>query len=616
MAPLIPLLLLGAVAWLVVKSRQETRLGARLRRVGRFLLWAFSVMTMLLVGLIAVLELADASPVVWAAVATVAIAGGLAWKLRRRAASRSPHQVVRIDRIAFVVAFTLYAGAAIAWLLLGLVPALAAAMPSFADQLREWGKGDGVFADMAHQGAAASRNSSSGVQVVLDYAFSGLNLGLAAFLVVKVRGNRTANLLAIGMVGTAVAFNLQSHAALGLIGRHLGDATSLWHDLGVHVLAGIAYVFALLLFPDGEVDRTRGPHLMALAIFFGLVSFTAIPNHTSALVLLFGVLVPAAALVAQSRSFREAQRPELRQLFRLLRGAMGLSLAGAIAVLTVTSVLNSRDDRFSETTVDYEVEPLQVGRYVFYCDPHTDDMRGTVLVREPLASDDDTPVVSIKAHGSKFDKSRLELVADRPNVIRFTNTDGTEHNVAIYRAAVQQGEEFDGELFSGQDLATFTFRVFRFVFGIIPVALFVAILRFHLWDVDRLVNRAMVYGALTGLLGLVYGAGALVVGLVPGRIFNQGELVAVWVLAAALLFRPARRRLQGAIDRRFYREKLDTIRTLETFATHVRDQIDLDDLAEELVSVVSTTMHPEHVSLWIREAEGSAAREPVSGGAP
>ena len=71
-------------------------------------------------------------------------------------------------------------------------------------------------------------------------------------------------------------------------------------------------MFALLLFPDGAIDRTRGPHLMGLAVFFGLVSFVAIEDHTSALVLLFGVLVPAAALVAQSRRFRDAQSPELR----------------------------------------------------------------------------------------------------------------------------------------------------------------------------------------------------------------------------------------------------------------------------------------------------------------
>ena len=199
-------------------------------------------------------------------------------------------------------------------------------------------------------------------------------------------------------------------------------------------------------------------------------------------------------------------------------------------------------------------------------------------------------------------------------MIRFTNTDGTEHNVAIYRDRSSSDAVYDGELFSGQDLATFTFRVFRIMFAIIPIALFVAILRYHLWDVDRLVNRAMVYGALTGVLGLLYAAGALVVGLVPGALFDQGELVVVWILAAALLFRPIRRRLQKAIDRRFYREKLDTVATLEAFATHVRDQVDLDELADELVTVVSDTMHPTLVSLWIRDGESASTPDRTSGG--
>ena len=135
-------------------------------------------------------------------------------------------------------------------------------------------------------------------------------------------------------------------------------------------------MFALLLFPDGSIDRSRGPHLMGLALFFGLFSFVAISDHTSALVLLFGVLVPAAALLAHSRRFREAQSPELRQLYRLLGVAMGVSLVGAVAVLTVTSVLKSSDERFTETTRDYEVDAPAAGTYIFYCDPHTDGHGG------------------------------------------------------------------------------------------------------------------------------------------------------------------------------------------------------------------------------------------------
>ena len=608
-------LLLFVAAYLAY--RRSGRPGARIfHQVAAVIGWGFVALCVLIAAVLVVLAFREASLVAKGAFLGALAAGALAWQMRQRAKERSPDRVARIDRVAFVGAYIVYAGAAVIWLILGLVPALAAAFPSFGDQLREWGEQDTLFGDMALRAAGAARNSSSGVQVTLDYAFSALNIALATFLVVKVRGNRTANLLAIGMVGTAVAFNLQSHAALVVLGTQLGGFTQVWHDLGVHVLAGIAYVFALLLFPDGSIDRSRGPHLMGLALFFGLFSFVAIADHTSALVLLFGVLVPAAALLAHSRRFREAQSPELRQLYRLLGVAMGVSLVGAVAVLGVTSALKSRDERFTATTRDYEIQALAAGTYIFYCDPHTTDMWGTVTVSEPTSSDEGTRIVPIEAHGSRFDKDHFELVAQQTSVIRFTNTDGTEHNVSIYPTREQRDALFIGELFTGQDLATFTFRVFRIVFAIIPIALFVAILRYHLWDVDRLVNRAMVYGALTGVLGLLYAVGALVVGLVPGRFFDQSELVVVWILAAALLFRPIRRGLQAEIDRRFYREKLDTVHTLEIFSAHVRDQIDLDELADELVTVVSDTMHPTQVQLWIRDAEGTPRRETMTIGGP
>ena len=208
-----------------------------------------------------------------------------------------------------------------------------------------------------------------------------------------------------------------------------------------------------------------------------------------------------------------------------------------------STALNSRDERFHGDDAQLRDPGTSRGTYIFYCDPHTTDMvgdglrLGADLVIEGRGSWPSAPTEA----GST--RTSFELVAGQTTVIRFTNADGTEHNVSIYRRE-QRDALFIGELFSGQDLATFTFRVFRIVFAIIPIALFVAILRYHLWDIDRLVNRAMVYGALTGVLGLLYAAGALVVGLVPGRFFDQSELVAVWILAAALLFRPIRRRLQ------------------------------------------------------------------------
>ena len=138
--------------------------------------------------------------------------------------------------------------------------------------------------------------------------------------------------------------------------------------------------------------------------------------------------------------------------------------------------------------------------------------------------------------------------------------------------------------------------------SLLPVAAGIAILRYRLYDIDRLINRTLVYGLLTALLAAVY-AGLV---LLPGRLF--GELggrppswaVAGATLAVAALFQPARRRIQGAVDRRFNRRRYDATRTVEAYSTRLRDQVDLATLSSELLAVVDQTMQPTRASLWLR----------------
>jgi hypothetical protein len=140
-----------------------------------------------------------------------------------------------------------------------------------------------------------------------------------------------------------------------------------------------------------------------------------------------------------------------------------------------------------------------------------------------------------------------------------------------------------------------------------PLTLAIAVLRYHLWEIDILINRALVYGLLTGALGLVYFVSvALLQGLL--RVFTgQGSQLAIIVstLAIAALFNPLRRRIQTVIDRRFYRHKYDAAQVLAAFSATVRDEVDLNRLTEQLRQVVEETMQPEHVSLWLRSPGGS-----------
>ena len=133
----------------------------------------------------------------------------------------------------------------------------------------------------------------------------------------------------------------------------------------------------------------------------------------------------------------------------------------------------------------------------------------------------------------------------------------------------------------------------------VPVAIGMAILRYRLFEIDLVVNRTLVYGSLTAILGLIYFGGVtLIQSVLPVGEDNQLS-VAASTLAVAGLFRPLRRRIQGFIDHYFYRRKYDAQRTIDDFSSRLRDEIDLDALNTELVGVVSRTMQPTHVSIWV-----------------
>ena len=141
-------------------------------------------------------------------------------------------------------------------------------------------------------------------------------------------------------------------------------------------------------------------------------------------------------------------------------------------------------------------------------------------------------------------------------------------------------------------------------FAGVPVAVGIAILRYRLYEIDLIINRTLVYGALTAMLGLVYVGGVATTQAISSALTGQEEqpqlAIVVSTLVIAALFNSLRRRIQSFIDRRFYRSKYDAAKTLEAFSAKLRDETDLDALSDDLVGVVRETMQPAHVSLWLR----------------
>ncbi|MEZ0115535.1 signal transduction histidine kinase [Catenulispora sp. EB89] len=246
---------------------------------------------------------------------------------------------------AWYVLATAYVLFVLGWLGVGLVCAVAAhdaglhqwAVAAAAGQHGHTGidVGRGLVAGIGH--------STSLVDTVLDYTFSVVNLVTAGLLVVLGRRDRTVRLFAIGMVGASGAFNLQAHAAIEAVASAYGVRIGWWHSALLHGVGGVAYVLALLIFPDGQLPWRGSRPIKALVgvAVVGALALLAVSTadypHTVSFVLFFGVLTPVAGIAAQRWRMLHAADAEQRQQSRVLLWALGMSFAVA-AVLAGAAI--------------------------------------------------------------------------------------------------------------------------------------------------------------------------------------------------------------------------------------------------------------------------------------
>jgi hypothetical protein len=466
----------------------------------------------------------------------------------------------RLDA-AFPVILWSYVAMTVAVLLLALVPAVLRTPVTAADR---------VPADAAEQIAlmfAGTAELTEDVRsLIADYGLSLLNLSIAVLLFIRRPRDPVARLLAVAMVGTALAFNYQAHALFvaeaDLFTRSTAsDATlplfpilNILH-LGYHGLAGAAYVHAFLLFPNGRL--TPGWLIWPVVIMYiGLVEEVVLGT------LAFGFGAPVFPL-----------------LVVLLTVAFG-------TVVTPEGLPCTPESCPQGSLVQFDFSQVVTSDVTFFI-----IFFGFLI---PVAG-----IYSLRARRALLTARELAQSQIVILALAFAFAIGI---VALITSLVLIGVDLLPAQQAAQ-LRDLALKIFPPLYAVIPLAIVVAILRHKLFDIERLVNRAILYASLSLVLIGVYVASVVLLQAALRPFVAESEFaVAIATLVVVALFQPLRRRLQDVIDRRFYRHRYDARATVDTFSARVLREVDLEMVGADLCRVVHETVEPAHVSLWLRGA--------------
>jgi hypothetical protein len=392
-----------------------------------------------------------------------------------------------------------------------------------------------------------------------------------------------------------------------------------WSLFAVFVAILIAAFVAIAFGPSGEADLFFMA-VVGYAFVGALVAARQPANAIGWILLVTGIALALGALVDANLMLEEAIARELSGWLSEWTWYVWLTLAGVfLPLLFPTGRLLSPRWR---PVLWLSVAAIACSVLGSALDPGRLDVDSAVPVENPFGIGgpvgDAMPVLSRLGDvlaGIAFLLAAISLV------LRFRRSQGIERQqlkwfayvgllaatgLAIAMAQVlfgaQPSDDTEGGWLEVVGAVGWFVALGSIVIGI-PIATGMAILRHRLYDIDVVINRTLVYGALTATLAAAYLGTVLLLQLALSPLTeDSGLAIAGSTLAVAALFRPARARIQEQVDRRFYRSKYDAAHTIERFGTRLRDEVELDSLRAELRAVAAETMQPAHVSLWLREA--------------
>ncbi len=343
------------------------------------------------------------------------------------------------------------------------------------------------------------------------------------------------------------------------------------------------------------------------AVTAGAVLASRRPHHPVGWLLLAFGLVPQALSAAAEGYARyglltqPGTLPGTEQLATLASATFvpGLSLIGFILLLTPTgSPPSPRWRWFARVAAALPVAFLAAWLLAV---PQPDPESPLASVRNPFAIPSLAGVGMVVAGVASPAIALAMVMAAASLVRRFRRSRGSERQqlrwLALAAALAPLAVLVTAAAIATEHLVLAGWAIGLYL-ALLPLAITAAIARYRLYDLDRIISRTLAYGLLTLLLGLGYATVVLGLGRLLGR--DSSLVVAAATLAVAALFQPARRRIQQLVDRRFNRRRYDAGQTIAAFSTRLRDQVDLDTLTGELLTVVNRTMQPTRTSLWLR----------------